>query len=66
MGRHIDYSKIDIEQLNDEDFENEGGFQKIGKKKRFDDGTTPTKTGRKKQTVQRGKDDFPQDDDFDE
>jgi hypothetical protein len=66
MGRHVDYSKLDIDQITSEDFEGDGGFEKIGKKKRFDDGTVPTKTGRKKQKVQRGgKDDLP-DDDYDE
>jgi hypothetical protein len=53
----VNLNSLDIEELRelelDGKIENEK-FQKIGKKRRFDDGTSATKTGRKKEKVQRG------------
>ena len=56
--REIDYNKLDKEVLMELGLEDEVAgvkFQKIGgKKRKFDDGTFATKTGKKKEKVQRG------------
>jgi hypothetical protein len=53
----VNLNSLDIEELRelelDGKIENEK-FQKIVKRKKFDDGTSATKTGRKKEKVQRG------------
>lgn len=58
MGRHdVDYNKLDKDVLMEMELEDELDtftFIRIKKRKKFDDGTSSTKTGRKKHTVQRG------------
>ena len=58
MGRNeVDYNKLDKDELMELELEGKienTKFQKIGKKRRFDDGTFATKTGKKKEKVQRG------------
>jgi hypothetical protein len=63
----VDYRNLDIDTIRD--LELDGAieppkFQKMNKKRKFDDGTVPTKTGRKKEKVQRGgKDELPEESD---
>lgn len=57
MSRNINYNNFDASSI--EELELDGAidvckFQPRKKKKRFDDGTASTKTGRKKEKVQRG------------
>ena len=65
MSRNnVDYSRLDIDTIREMELDGKienTKFQKVGKKRRFDDGTPATKTGRKKQKVQRGgKDEIPE------
>ena len=67
MSKNINYNNLDVDLI--EELELEGvleapKFQPLKKKRRFDDGTSSTKTGRKKEKVQRGgKDELPEDSD---
>jgi len=56
MGR-VDFNKINLTLL-DEEIDPVETFQKIKKRKRFDDNTVSTKTGRKKKSIQRGKEEL--------
>jgi len=65
MSRDIvDYKNLDVDTIRELELDGDiepPKFQKIGKKRRFDDGTVPTKTGRKKEKIQRGgKDELPE------
>jgi len=53
----VNLNSLDIEELRELELDGKienTRFQKIGKRKKFDDGTSATKTGRKKEKVQRG------------
>ena len=58
MSRNnVDYNNLDLDSIRDMELEDELNtfpFVPIKKRKKFDDGTSSTKTGRKKHTVQRG------------
>lgn len=65
MSRNtVDYNKLDAETIREMELDGEIEpikVEKLNHKKRFDDGTSATKTGRKKEKVQRGgKDEIPE------